>query len=1119
MRDVNREPRLFIRLRFFFWLLSGLWTGCVAGSLLWNLRQQASHSVEMARHTAQIAFENDLLYRRWAAMQGGVYVRVSENTPPNPYLEDPERDLTTNSGLALTSVNPAYMARQVNSLIDGRGGSRGHLTSLKPIRPENAPDPWEAAALRSFEEGVAEVSSIEAMPDGEFLRLMRPFVVERACLKCHAAQGYRVGDVRGGLSVAVPMASLRAVEASMATRLALAHLGLWLVGLSGIVIFRRTLGKEILARQRTDEDLRESDQRVRRKLASVLDPEGDLGTLELADLIDVEAIQGLMDEFYHVAHIPMSILDARGQVLVGVGWQEICTDFHCAHPETRRRCLESDMELTSNLAEGEFRMVRCKNCMRDMATPIFVGGRCVGGIFSGQFFFEDEIPDRELFRTQARRYGFSEEAYLAALDRVPRLTHEAVDRGMAFFSRLAAMLSQLGYSHIKLARLLAERDRLLGQVVEGEQRLKRAQAIAHLGSWEHDLVTNTVSWSDEVYEIFGIEPSESVATYDTFLNRVHPDDRAAVIEAYARSVREGSDSYTIEHRVVRGHTAEIRWVEERCQHVRDSDGRIIASLGMVLDITDRKRAEESLAAAKAAAEAANAAKSQFLANVSHELRTPMNAILGMIDVALPKAVDPTIRDCLQTAKESADLLLTLLNDLLDSAKIESGKLQLESAPFSLRRMLDRTARVLAVRASEKGLAFYCRMPGTTPDLVIGDQMRLQQVLLNLAGNAIKFTEHGDVEISVNALSQADQACLEFTVRDTGIGLSADDLERLFQPFTQADVSMSRRFGGTGLGLSIAESLVRLMGGTISVESELGKGSIFRFTVRLPLANELLPDLEAPAAILPAACLPLRILLVEDNPANQKLASYILQDRGHQVAVAGDGREAICLAGQDRYDVILMDVQMPGMNGLEAAASIREKQQPGNHVPIIAMTAHAMEGDRQRCLAAGMDGYLSKPVNAHEMIRLVESLARRAAPPVGPAAATLEPADTAAPKLTTVYNPGEALAQCWNSQELLREMIQHFFRESDSLLGRMRAALEQDDLAKVGELGHRLKGTILYLGAQPAEQAVRRVERFYNAYCGNRSEAVQAINALQQECTLLKAAIAEHPLAVESRQSD
>jgi PAS domain S-box-containing protein len=598
---------------------------------------------------------------------------------------------------------------------------------------------------------------------------------------------------------------------------------------------------------------------------------------------------------------------------------------------------------------------------------------------------------------------------------------------------------------------------------------------------------------------------------------------------------------------------------------RDARGQVVGVIGVSRDITERKHMEESLLEAKAAAEAANKAKGRFLANVSHELRTPMNAILGMVDLALEKQVDATSRDFLQTAKESADLLLALLDDLLDSAKIESGKLALESAPFSLRRVLDQLTRVLAVRASEKGVCFSCRIPTEVPDAFVGDQVRLRQVLFNLAGNGIKFTESGEVTISVcvleglairdreleegkqpaesdssvlilNPQSPIPSVTLEFTVRDTGIGIPRGDWDRIFHPFAQADASTTRRFGGTGLGLTICSTLVSMMGGRIWVESELGHGSVFRFTTQLPLAKDRPPEPRPSVEVLPPAAYALRVLLVEDNPANQKLAAYVLQKRGHVVDVAGDGQQGLNMTRANHYDAILMDVQMPGMDGLEATAAIRKRESeegleirdwglekekqaatadslhriptpqspiPSRHVPIIAMTAHATKDDRERCLAHGMDGYLSKPVNFHEMIVLLESLAARTSDidttPIavpGP----VPPTPTA-----VVFDPDLAMKHCLNDQGMLADMIQCFFDDVEGLFPQIRVALAKGDLQEAGRLSHRLKGTILYLGAEAAKEAALRVEKF-ERHGGDQAEAEESVRTLERECELLTTAL-------------
>jgi PAS domain S-box-containing protein len=352
--------------------------------------------------------------------------------------------------------------------------------------------------------------------------------------------------------------------------------------------------RDITERKKAEEELQESEQRVRLKLNSIISPEGDIGNLELGDIIDAPAIQSLMEKFHELTHIPLAIIDLKGKVLVGAGWQDICTKFHRLHPETCGHCIESDTLLTAGMPAGEYKVYKCKNNMWDVGTPIEVGGKQLGHFFTGQFLFDDESPDYEFFRQQAKQYGFDEREYLAALDRVPRLSRATVDTVMEFFIKLSSMISQLSYSNFKLARILSEHDRLMASLRESEERLERAQEIAHLGSWELDLVNNSLSWSDEVYRIFGLLPQEFAATYEAFLERVHPGDRAAVNAAYTDSLRDGKDTYEIEHRVVRKSDTAVRIVLEKCEHFRDGSGKIVRSIGMVHDVTDRKQAEAEL---------------------------------------------------------------------------------------------------------------------------------------------------------------------------------------------------------------------------------------------------------------------------------------------------------------------------------------------------------------------------------------------------------------------------------------------------------------------------------------------------------------------------------------------
>lgn len=491
-----------------------------------------------------------------------------------------------------------------------------------------------------------------------------------------------------------------------------------------------------------------------------------------------------------------------------------------------------------------------------------------------------------------------------------------------------------------------------------EALLRAIAEVAGIGGWELDPVTGELSWTEQTRAIHEV-PDDFVPTLDNALDFFTPKALEVITEVVTGAIEKGVP-YDVEVELVTAKGRKL-WARAVGRPIV-LNGVVTRVVGTFQDITAIRDERQTLATALAAAEAATLAKSQFLATMSHEIRTPMNGVIGMLDLLKAEGVTEKQAERLRVARQSADVLLVLLNDILDLSKLDADKVPIEAVPMSVSAVIGGVLDLFAPMIEEKGLRLQRPPESDLAMHVVGDAVRIRQILSNLVGNAIKFTARG--EITVGACYDADRQALSVTVADTGIGITPDQLERLFEPFVQADLTTTRRFGGTGLGLSISRRLARLMDGEIHVTSVEGEGTTFE--VVLPLrpadtsAERLSPASPPP---IPENGEPLKILVAEDNAVNQMLITALLEADGHEITVAQNGAKAVAAVEKGAFDVILMDVQMPVMDGIEASKAIRAREDAKARLPIIAVTANAMLGDKEACLSAGMDDYLAKPIDA------------------------------------------------------------------------------------------------------------------------------------------------------------
>jgi len=981
-------------LKLYLWALIVAWTLLTAGFLVWHVAQARHHSFGAARLTLERDYQRELGYRRWALQHSGVYVEAPAEAPASPA----SRPNPTAAGRPLIPVNPCQMAREAAA-----AGEAPRLVSLTAAAPAHQPDPWEAEGLRALAAGAPEVSGMVEIAGQEGLRLLRPLWVEASCLGCHAGQGFRLGEMRGGISLGVSLAPFRALVQRELLHYGITHLLLWLIGLglllAGGLRLRRLQefqqavldnlpnsvaavdGKGVIraANQGWRDLMREVvaplDDGIGRPYLETLGQiigAGDQAARQRQEVADWIAGQGdrCYLEFLCHRRTPAKWFGLRGRRFRfhGQPWLVLTHADISPRKEVEARLAEQQQLLRDTIDAAPLWIAQIDKDLRyrianrhheTLGAPLAQWeGRPMRELLPAVIYERHlAIYQRVL---AGERLEFDEEF---PLPQGPLHTHGLYAPLYDDAGEVKAFTAVI--MDITAQRLAEQRQR------EMEGRLKALgdnlrDGILFWGVREADGRIRFEYFSKGLETMLGLSTAAAVLDSQSVFAGIHPEDRPGFFASLERAAADLSP-LELEYRHLT--PAGEKWIYSRATPQAGADGRIFFS-GVSLDVTRRKHTELAILQAREAAESANRAKSAFLASMSHEIRTPMNAILGFSDLLYQQAREPRERNYLEAIRSSGKNLLALINDILDLSKIEAGRLNIQPEPLDLMALLREVEMIFSLRIQEKGLAFFVEIAPQLPPTLMLDEVRVRQLLVNLVGNAVKFTDRGSIAITAGPLGEPrdGRIDLRLAVEDTGRGIPPEAQQLVFEAFRQQDQRDSRNHGGVGLGLTICKRLAEMMNGDILLHSTPGQGS--RFEVRLRgvevAAGALAPRPTPEIRPLAMTFEPATLLVVDDVGSNRDLVAAYLADTPLKVLSAENGQQALVMA-QVRPDLILMDLRMPEMDGYEATRRIKEQPEL-RPIPIIALTASVLADTHAKVLQRGFAGFLRKPVQQMELYR-------------------------------------------------------------------------------------------------------------------------------------------------------